>query len=621
MKRSESQSLYKALPGQYISYEMDRSEAATLKRDKAVIKVSYWNKKEIESNDIYKPKIVNQIYSSIADFLQAINNDHKSNIDIDGPIMQLITSSEKTRVRFVEAKLHFHSYDGVEIQKPQIFGHVNPKMFYCGKCGKIKFIQNDHDLTEMFCNCTGKNLRMMQYERVWVCSCGYTSSITPNNVQPGDRYFASDPNGVTDKNNQKRRLQNLCPSCKRLMSLINATDNQTFHPRTITTIKLYDNNHAKLCESEPGRQLILDKHKHLLSMSDFQREYEKLLKANATLSPLTNQPTSDDIIEQLLGAPSNPATTNAPPAEQTSKEVIYKVLEYDTLEEKKVTDLEQAVQNAVMLNQVPDRETVLNLAKKLKFKNIYSVADIEVINTAFGYTRRYQSPESVLDEKETFKLCAFTEKDHPGVPIFYNIRNKTEGIVIDLDPKAVYQYIKQALADSLRFHQLKDESAIQDWFLNKNNVDPGLIKPFNDIEVDSTNTAQITKVVYNILHTISHLALQSISKLSGLDKDSLTEMIFPNLCSILIYAQTTQAIVLGALTSMFDKQVYDLLQSIGKDAEVCPFDPLCMETTNGSCLACTYLSEPSCEHFNKDLSRRYLYGYHGKKTDIQGFWE
>ena len=48
-----------------------------------------------------------------------------------------------------------------------------------------------------------------------------------------------------------------------------------------------------------------------------------------------------------------------------------------------------------------------------------------------------------------------------------------------------------------------------------------------------------------------------------------------------------------------------------------------MNTSDGSCCACTYLDEVACEHFNKDLSRRLLYGYKAKGTDekIINFWE
>ena len=256
MKRSETQSLYKALPGQYISYELSPIERAQLSREKAVIKISYWNKTEINPDEIYKPKIVNQVCSNLLDFLHAEQEDQGSSIEIEGAIRTLINSSSKNRVRFVQARTNSYDY-GRKDDISQIYGHINPKMFYCDKCGKIKILEKDNDIKDMYCH----NHKMKQYLRVWICGCGESLPIDGFDIQDGDRYYASDPDGVTGKNNQKRRLQRMCPKCKTLMTMVNATDNQAFYPRTITTIKLYNNNYAKLCEYDEGCKLILDKHK------------------------------------------------------------------------------------------------------------------------------------------------------------------------------------------------------------------------------------------------------------------------------------------------------------------------------------------------------------------------
>lgn len=619
MKRSESQSLYKALPGQYISYEMSPLEKRQLMRDKAVIKISFWNKNDINKDDIYKPKIVNQVSSNMSDFMLAEQEDQSSSVEIDGPLWSLIKSIEKTRVRLVQATVD----ESIFRDTPsQIFGHINPKMFYCQKCGSIKFIEKDNDIANMTCNCAGKETRMMQYNRVWVCGCGKTFPIDPYEIHDGDRYFASHQDGVVDENGSDRRLQRMCPDCQKPMTLVNATDSKAFYPRTITTIRLYNNNLAKLCESDEGCQLILGKHKHTILKEDFERESAKLLqKIQSETEKPTISSNPDDLINILFGgstsSPISPAITNP----TMDKEIMYKVLEYDTLEEKKMLDLQAAAKKEVELNGIMNDAQVYDLAKEMKIKDIYSVSDIEIINTAYGFTRKYQSPENMPTVGEKLKLCAFTEKDNPGVPIFYNIRNKSEGIVIDLDVKEMYRYLSRVLSPYFHIPNLKDETEIKDWLLNKNNVDPDVIKHFSDIELDGTLKAMATKTIYTILHTISHIAIQSISKYSGLDKDSLTEMIFPNLCSILVYAQTNQAVVLGAITSMFEKQIFELLHSIHEDTKTCSFDPICMDTTNGSCLACTYLAEPACEHFNRDLSRRVLYGYHNRDNSIEGFWE
>ena len=132
-----------------------------------------------------------------------------------------------------------------------------------------------------------------------------------------------------------------------------------------------------------------------------------------------------------------------------------------------------------------------------------------------------------------------------------------------------------------------------------------------------------TQCVYQLLHTISHMFINTISKYCGIDKSSLSEMIFLNACSILIYSQTSQGAVLGALSQTFDKNLYNILKHTYDDNSVCAFDPLCMDTSNGSCCACCYLDEVACEHFNKDLSRRLLYGYKSAdgNCDVKGFWE
>ena len=48
-----------------------------------------------------------------------------------------------------------------------------------------------------------------------------------------------------------------------------------------------------------------------------------------------------------------------------------------------------------------------------------------------------------------------------------------------------------------------------------------------------------------------------------------------------------------------------------------------MNTSEGSCCACTYLNEVACEHFNNDLTRRILYGYGDVDSleYIKNFWE
>ncbi|MEI3367854.1 MAG: hypothetical protein V8R03_02105 [Clostridium sp.] len=129
-----------------------------------------------------------------------------------------------------------------------------------------------------------------------------------------------------------------------------------------------------------------------------------------------------------------------------------------------------------------------------------------------------------------------------------------------------------------------------------------------------------TYYVYNLIHTISHALLKNAGILSGLEKNSLSEMIFPNLATIFIYANTTQGIPLGALSGMFEQNYKSFIIQAEDIMGRCVFDPICMDRDNGSCSACTHLSEISCCHFNKDLNRKLLIGHKTESESIIGFW-
>ena len=136
----------------------------------------------------------------------------------------------------------------------------------------------------------------------------------------------------------------------------------------------------------------------------------------------------------------------------------------------------------------------------------------------------------------------------------------------------------------------------------------------------------VTKAVYSLLHTISHMLIQSAGVNSGLSKDSLSEIIFPNIPAVFIYSTTIQGITLGSISGLFETNYAKFLQDAYENYEICTFDPICSETQNGACVACTYISDVSCAHFNKDVSRAWLYGgeilCNGKIIKIKkGFWK
>ena len=612
MRRSESQSLYSALPGACISYTSSSKDDMRKKyANKKSIKIEYWNSRKIEKNDIYYPKIINQIEPDLCDF----KSDTNDKVKVDGILANLLNKEYKDRVKFLEINQYKEG--------TQIVGHIFPKMFYCPSCGKIKFLKEDTDIIDMICNCKGRIKQMNQYNRVWICSCGNIYSIDEMQVDATKlRYFANVKDGFVKANGEIQRIKNKKCQCGNVCTLENATDPKAFYPRIITSIKLTENEEASLCKLSEGKELIIDRQIGKIGEDEFKSRAKEILEKDS--SENCEDIGLDDNFDILTGIEE--IEKEKITEDNVSEETLYRLLEYNTIKRKIVTNMQKAIENAKKFERISDETEVEDILKKLKIKNIASVSDIEIINTAYGYTRKYQAPDEMrTDRKEPLVLRAFHDYNDKVRPNFYNIRTKTEGIIIEINKRDLYNYLKQTYSESKQFifKNLSDEE-LNRWFLDKINIDSGLIKPFKEIDIENGNMTNLyTKCIYGLLHTISHMFINTISRFCGIDKSSLSEMIFINAGAILIYSKSNQGAVLGALTQTFDKYIYEILCYAYKDNETCVFDPLCMDTTNGSCCACSYLDEVACEHFNKDLSRRLLYGYEEKekKEKVINFWE
>jgi hypothetical protein len=120
---------------------------------------------------------------------------------------------------------------------------------------------------------------------------------------------------------------------------------------------------------------------------------------------------------------------------------------------------------------------------------------------------------------------------------------------------------------------------------------------------------------------MSHAFMNAAGELSGLSSNSLTEIIIVETASIFIYAQTSQGIPLGALSGMAETNYAYFLKKAFDETKNCVFDPICTERDDTACSACLIIPEISCNHFNAELGRKYLYSIDGVETPTIGFWE
>ena len=162
---------------------------------------------------------------------------------------------------------------------------------------------------------------------------------------------------------------------------------------------------------------------------------------------------------------------------------------------------------------------------------------------------------------------------------------------------------------------LEDELSVKKWFAEY--VHSDVISMFGDID----ESEAVTKNVFALLHSMSHAFIKAAGELSGLSSNSLTEIIIAETASIFIYAQTSQAIPLGALSGMAESNYAYFLRKAFDETRNCVFDPICTERDDTACSACMIIPEISCNHFNAELGRKYLYSIDGVTSPSIGFWE
>jgi hypothetical protein len=114
------------------------------------------------------------------------------------------------------------------------------------------------------------------------------------------------------------------------------------------------------------------------------------------------------------------------------------------------------------------------------------------------------------------------------------------------------------------------------------------------------------RLVFGLLHTLSHLCVRQAALFCGLDRNSLSEYLLPRTLTFALYCNHRFGATIGALTALFEQSLVEWLNAV-RDARRCVYDPVCRHH-GGNCHACTHLAETSCRFFNLNLGRSFLFG-------------
>lgn len=621
MNRSITQSLYKYLPEAWVDFYVKKT------RSMYTAKVRNWNSELL--TDINHTRLIEKVKSNIAAF-----EANGGILDGFGDLENVTT--ENYDVRTPKAGVN-----------PDIFTEVSPLTFYCSECNKIERLVSSADISKYTIRkskCCGKPLK--QISLIYSCHCGWAGPVEPIPCAKHEfenlRYNGSFGFKCGICNSTKQMVK-YCPTCKTQIYPKPALDGSHFIPFSVSTIDLINMKEEEFLAKEglDGSKIILgnwlgkikdDEYNSFINngipkeddeqkQAEFERmvtlfmtamgQPEDIARASAKLAVYKDSSSVLDEIDSYFDTNIKVEDTNKSAAS---------ILEYYRIlngEDNKnyISTLEKAKQISKELNTSNDYDKYDELANAFGIKNIQACGNVPFLFCSYGYTRKSNDP-SAHKGKLTLKAFPIEGKIKKNV---YAVKLNTEGILIEFDKVKILNWlVKNNFIDKNDLPtDMDDETKLKEWFIN--NIEVDKIPTFNDINKDQHPK---TSYVYNLLHSISHALIKQAGDLCGLDKNSLSEYIFPQVPAIFIYCQNSQGLSLGALFNLFeayfDKWLKYTLNSIDK----CIFDPVCLDRDR-ACTGCLYINEVSCVHFNKDLDRRYLIGHYDKSTKekIHGFWE
>ena len=246
-------------------------------------------------------------------------------------------------------------------------------------------------------------------------------------------------------------------------------------------------------------------------------------------------------------------------------------------------------------NPSPNQHAAGKIARSMGVESLTLTTDFPLTLATFGFSR-------VAYEPNECSLNPFpADADHQGkFPIFVDVV-QADAIIVRLDADRVWRWLVDNNYSSI---------------LPKNATNPSVarkgyfVQLFQNISLRQllTNENAEARMVFGLLHTMSHLFVRRASLLCGLDRTSLAEYVLPRALTFAIYCGHSQGATIGALASLFEQSMAEWLSQILSDTRRCLYDPVCHQQHGGNCHACTHLAETSCRFFNLNLGRCFLFG-------------
>lgn len=636
MERSKNQAVYRFLPDIWISERDDENGRAIS------AKIKNWN--YIKMSGIYDDFIQNEIKRQIKLFGER-----------GGDISSFDITMGVNSLAIVEPACN----EGI----PDIIGEVSPLVFYCSACGTAFEMRNSSAVDKYTWKCKNPECgkwAVKQLQMIYSCECGYAQPIKIPYVS-GIKEFKYRPNETQYKmfyrsGNIEKAAEfiQMCPTCSSRLVPDNANSGRNYKPFTLRIINLVDHRSGKFYEKGlEAQKTIVARWFNKINSSDYESILNNIeLAFSKEFRSDTQRQKAEQQVRGLIGmgliseeqfeTAVNGMLQNLQSNQSIEKYVAicdelfsrrkneniieynewlnnfsFKIMQYDTIKyANRIISLNDSIERQLEMEFIDSANDVYCLNERLGIKDMQVSCDIQIVNCTYGYSRKVADPKNSNNKNCRLKINAYDRTKDGTANLVYGAKLDTEGILFEISQKKIIEwlYVNKIIREE-QLPDLEDELSVKKWFSEY--VHSEVISMFGDIDEQE----QITKHVFALLHSISHAFIKTAGELSGLSSNSLTEIIIVETASIFVYAQTSQGIPLGALSGMAETNYAYFLKKTFEEARNCVFDPICTERDGTACSACLIIPEISCNHFNAELGRKYLYSVEGKQEPTIGFWE
>ena len=628
MTRSTSQALYKYVPLRWIDFYFTQS------RRSVTAFVERWSSLPLE--DINKKRLLRRVNDAVESYKKQNG--------------QMYADGECSCTKDIGSTINEETYTvltpRVSEEDRAIVATVSPKVFFCEKCRIVQRFKRDSHYSNIIkqkCNHCGGNLT--QLRDIYYCKCGWAGDVTIGNC---DIHKDAPVRINVGKHtlecticHRSKAVFRMCPECNTKIVPNNVLDSAQSFVKSLNVIDLLDPKMDDfLTQEEEGAAIIVSNYFGIVSGDEFKKLVKYGRSSQKEMKNESYEILYDTFISQ--GMPQEYAEMAAKAACQVNdndpiEKAIQKteilianvakmrayaepILEYNEVRYgENIVDLDTAIKRSRELNAFVDENKLKEVIKRRGFSFLHACDRVPFLQCSYGFTREYvDSVSAPSTSTKPVVLHGFPDES-PDKKNVYATKLETEGVLFEFDRIKILMWLlkNQIITDDELPANIDDDMEVKAWFIN--NIDLDMIQPFSLL---SENEDSITFFVYRLIHSISHTLIKGAAEVCGLDKNSISEYIFPNIPAVFIYCQNSQGFNMGALFSVFEMYLDKWLENAYIAAKECVFDPVCREG-DAACTGCIYTNEISCQHFNHDLDRNLLIGKYDQKTQTRfyGFWE